>query len=195
MESVKQETVNRRKETGFIQKYMQGTGLDIGSKGYTGEFDEVGSTPFENAVGVDLDYPGYDGVNLPFDNESQDFVYSSHMLEHVPTENLPKVLQEQYRVVKVGGYIIIAVPHQFLYERKATLPSIWNRDHKRFYTPALLMREIEFCLRPNTYRLRYLQDCDTDYNYDMSLQDGHPVGEYQLECVLEKIKGPNWSVV
>jgi len=185
----------RREESGFFEKYMKGKGLDIGSKGYTGEFDEVGSTPFENATGVDLDYPGYDGVALPFETDSQDFVYSSHMLEHVPTENLPNVLQEQHRVVKVGGYIIIAVPHQFLYERKALLPSIWNRDHKRFYTPANLMREIEFCLRPNNYRLRHLQDCDTEYNYDLGPNDGHPVGEYQIECVIQKIKPPNWSIV
>ena len=139
MESVKEETVKRRKEAGFIDRYMQGAGLDIGSKGYNGQFDEVGSTPFKNATGVDLDYPGYDGIALPFDTESQDFVYSSHMLEHVPTENLPNVLQEQHRVVKTEGYIIIAVPHMYLYERKVNLPSTWNRDHKRFYTPASLI--------------------------------------------------------
>tara|TARA_B100000959_G_C14778385_1_gene540480 strand:- start:46 stop:630 length:585 start_codon:yes stop_codon:yes gene_type:complete len=192
MESIRNHTVQRRKEENF-QKYMRGKGLDIGSKGYTGEFDELGSTPFENAIGVDLDYPGYDGVSLPFDEESQDFVYSSHMLEHVPNQNVKAVLREQLRVVKTGGHIIIAVPHKFLYERKKSRPSRWNADHKRFYTPSSLMAEIELSLKPNTYRLRKLIDCDTGYDYKLP-HETHPTGEYQMECVLEKIAPPSWEL-
>jgi len=182
------------KRIGSYKEYLRGKGLDIGSKGYTGEFNEIGSSPLENATGVDLDYPDYDGINLPFETESQDFVHSSHMLEHVPTENLAKVFQEQHRVLKVGGHLVISVPHQFLYERKTELPSIWNRDHKRFYTPASLMREIEESLEPNTYRVRILQDRDKDYDYSRPLSKGHPVGEYSIECVIEKIISPSWDI-
>ncbi len=68
-----------------------------------------------------MDYPGYDGLRLPFPNDSQDAVYSSHCLEHIPNSNA--ALAEWYRVLRLGGYIVLAVPHQWLYERKATVPS------------------------------------------------------------------------
>jgi len=178
--------IQRRNEEGFFEKYMSGEGLDIGSTGYTGAWDKVGSSPMERATGVDLDYPGYDGVNLPFEDESQDFVYSSHMLEHVPNGNVIPVLREQLRVLRIGGHMIICVPHKFLYERSMTLPSRWNQDHKRFYTPATLMAEIETSLSPNSYRLRLLLDGDAGYDYSRPLSE-HPCGEYQIECVLEKI--------
>ena len=60
--------------------------LDIGCKGNDAAGkpldDSVGGLPIiEGAIGVDLDYPGYDGATLPFPNESQDAVYSAHSLE------------------------------------------------------------------------------------------------------------------
>ena len=57
--------------------------LDIGFKG--GGVYTSGVVPIlEGAVGVDLDYPGYDGMTLPFGTGTQDTVYSSHCLEHIP---------------------------------------------------------------------------------------------------------------
>ncbi len=182
----------RRKRTGFYKKYLSGKGLDIGSTGY--KFDHLGQSldpelaksPIPGATGIDLDYPGYDGVHLPFEDVSQDFVYSSHMLEHIRSENLINVLREQHRVVKIGGHIVICVPHKFLYERGMNLPSKWNHDHQRMYTPATLMAEVETALFPNSYRVRLLCDNDENYNYETPMSE-HPVGEYQIECVLEKI--------
>jgi ubiquinone/menaquinone biosynthesis C-methylase UbiE len=45
---------------------------------------------------------------LPFNDESFDVVYMSHVLEHVDDEQ--KTLQEMLRVVKSSGVIIIGVP-------------------------------------------------------------------------------------
>src|SRR5205807_87939 len=100
---------------------------------------------------VDLNYPNYDGVNLPFPDHSVDTVYASHVLEHVP-DYVP-VIRDWHRVLKKGGFVICTVPHQHLYEKKRNLPSRWNADHKRFYTPASLLREFEEALAPNTYRV------------------------------------------
>ena len=83
--------------------------------------------------------------------------------------------------------MVIVVPHKFLYERRMSLPSIWNQDHQRMYTPGWLMAEIETSLMPNSYRLRLLADNDEGYDYEKPLHE-HPCGEYQIECVLEKIK-------
>src|SRR5215467_2030686 len=95
------------------------------------------------------------------------------------------------RVLKSGGFIVCIVPHQFLYEKKTALPSIWNSDHKRFYTPASLLREFEEALVPNTYRIRHLCDSDDGYTYDIG-PDVHSGGGYEIELVVQKIKKTVW---
>jgi SAM-dependent methyltransferase len=106
---------------GFFAKYLSGEAiLEIGYKGYID-----GTVPIvPQAIGIDLDYPGYDGVRLPFPDESQDAVYSSHCLEHI--QEYQDVLREWYRVLKIGGYLIVIVPHQHLFERRRELPSRWG---------------------------------------------------------------------
>jgi glycosyltransferase involved in cell wall biosynthesis/SAM-dependent methyltransferase len=173
---------------GFIAKYLSGAAiLDIGYRGY--ESDVLPIVP--QAIGVDFDYPGYDGEKLPFDSASQDAVFSSHCLEHVDDARV--AIREWFRVLKIGGFLVIFVPHQYLYERKLTPPSNWNQDHRRFYTPATLMADVEAALAPNSYRVRYLIDNDLDYDYTISLQQ-HPAGSYEIELVLEKIAPQRWSL-
>jgi prepilin-type processing-associated H-X9-DG protein len=48
--------------------------------------------------------------HLPFDNESVDGIYCSHVLEHFYPTELRGVLQECHRVLKQGGGIRILVP-------------------------------------------------------------------------------------
>jgi SAM-dependent methyltransferase len=50
------------------------------------------------------------GDELPLPDESEDFVISSHVLEHFPDPI--KALNEWYRVVRKGGYIFAIVPHR-----------------------------------------------------------------------------------
>ena len=85
------------------------------------------------AIGVDLDYPDYDGLTLPWPDESVDTVFSSHVLEHVA--DYGAVIRDWYRVRRIGVYIVCHVSHQFLYEKKQRPPSKFNPDHERFYTP------------------------------------------------------------
>lgn len=172
---------------GFFNRYMSGRGIDLGYAGY-----EDGVVPIlDTATGVDTDYPGYDGRVLPFESESQDYVYSSHMLEHV--EDSQFTIREMMRVTKTGGYVIIVVPHHYLYERKLSMPSRYNGDHKRFYTPSVLLSEVEQALRPNSYRVRELRDNDRGYNYK-STPPTHASGCYEIELVLEKIETPDWRL-
>src|ERR1700712_2743507 len=73
-------TFNSKLVDGFVDRYLCGAHiLDIGYKGYVA--DAVPIMP--QALGIDLDYPGYDGRSLPFADNSQDAVYSSHCLEHI----------------------------------------------------------------------------------------------------------------
>lgn len=50
----------------------------------------------------------YDGVNLPFPDDTFDVVYSSSVLEHV--EDLPALLDELARVTRAGGISLHTVP-------------------------------------------------------------------------------------
>jgi predicted SAM-dependent methyltransferase len=177
-------------ESGFWGRYVNGTKvLDIGFKG---SVELKGVVPITaTAIGVDLDYPDYDGRTLPFDSESQDAVYSSHCLEHVL--DYVNAIKEWYRVVRFGGHIITVVPHAHLYERRHRAPSKWNEDHKRFYTAASLLAEFEEALLPNSYRVRYLEENDMGYDY-RSDPKVHPVGCYEVTLVIEKIHPPGWSV-
>jgi predicted SAM-dependent methyltransferase len=47
---------------------------------------------------------------LPFEDGSIDYIYSSHMLEHLYREEAFALLKEAYRALKKGGRIRIAVP-------------------------------------------------------------------------------------
>lgn len=173
--------------TGFFTKYMSGNGLDIGYAGYLSNIESILPT----AIGIDLNYPGYDGEKLPFPDESQDYVYSSHCLEHI--KNHCGTIAEWFRVLKVDGHLVTIVPHQFLYEKKAQLPSNWNEDHKRFYTPAGLLLDVETALEPNTYRVRLLEDGDNSFDYSVG-PELHSVGQYEITLVIQKIKPPTWQI-
>ncbi len=174
----------RREREGFFEKYCHGQGLDIGAG------DDPLITPFGTVRSWDKE--DGDAVYLEgIADESFDFIYSSHCLEHV---DLPHIaLQNWFRAVKVGGYLIVCVPHRDLYEKKKLLPSIWNGEHRCFWMP----HNDE---PPNTFGLedfigRYLDDkrylipflgvCDE--GWQPRPVDEHSCGEYQIECVIEKI--------
>lgn len=167
-------------DNGFFSTYMNGTGLDIGYAGYLDNVHPI----LPSATGIDLNYPGYDGHTLPFEDNSQDYVYSSHFLEHV--SDYKKAIQEQHRATKVGGHIIIVVPHRDLYEKKTELPSRWNADHKRFYQTSTLIKEIEESLPINSYRIRHLLENDEGHDYTDG-PDVHGRWNYEIEVVLEKL--------
>lgn len=166
--------------SGFWETYCRWWGLDIGGSGYLQDVHPIIPT----AKIIDLDYPGYDGKTLPFADKSQDFIYSSHMLEHV--SDYKNMIQEMFRVTRKNGYIIVVVPHKYLYEKKEELPSRFNADHKRLYTPASLLKEVEDSLTTNTYRVRHLQDNDQGHDYT-DPPETHGRWQYEIELVLEKL--------
>ncbi len=170
------------------KSYMSGDVIvDVGYRGEAA--DAVPVLP--QAIGVDVNFPGYDGRSLPFPDNSVDTLYSSHVLEHV--DDYRSVICDWHRVVKVGGFIVCIVPHQFLHEMKKELPST-NPDHKRFYTPASLLREFEDSLEPNTYRVRHLYDNDRDYQYELGPEKPNP-GRSEIELVVQKIERPLWDLL
>ena len=179
----------RRVRSGFLDRFCSGEViLDVGFSGYD---NPEGKTAIPGAIGIDLDYPGYDGITLPFAEGSVDTVMSSHCLEHILFDHA--AIRDWYRVLKIGGFIVCMVPHKGLYEKKRYLPSRWNGDHKRMYTPASLLESFEQALEINSYRVRHLADNDTDFDYSLG-PDVHSAGAYEIELVIEKISPPDWSL-
>lgn len=78
--------------------------------------------------------------SIPFDDETFDLVYNSHVLEHVSDDN--KAMSELYRVLKKGGVCIVIVPMSKNYETlekeeyntpELRLKYYYQEDHLRLY--------------------------------------------------------------
>jgi len=168
----------RRAAEGFFDKYCKGHGLDIGHGG-----DPITSTcdgwDFEDG---DAQYLA--GAR----DASYDFVYASHTLEHMVDADI--ALTNWWRVTKPGGYLLLYVPHRELYEKKRTLPSRFNLDHKHFF---MLDRDDP----PDTIGLvplleRVLPDGEIVYAKECSA--GHTIvdpnrmsdGEFSIEAVIRR---------
>jgi SAM-dependent methyltransferase len=54
-----------------------------------------------------------DGLSLPFSDESFDLVYSQGLIEHFRKPDLGLLVDEQKRVTKTDGYVLIDVPNTF----------------------------------------------------------------------------------
>jgi SAM-dependent methyltransferase len=114
----------------FMRRYFCGKGLDIGGK------------PDPLALYVEL-FPLITGVHTwdledgdaqhlsSVEDASYGFVHSSHCLEHLhdPVEGL----KNWFRVLKPGGYLVMIVPDEDLYEQ-GQFPSTFNCDHKWTFT-------------------------------------------------------------
>ena len=85
---------------------------------------------------VDIVSPG---DHLPLEDNSVDFVVSSHVIEHFPDPI--KALREWYRVVKPGGYLYIIAPHKertFDKERPRTTLAELIERHETGKQPEIL---------------------------------------------------------
>lgn len=169
----------RREREGFFDKFCQGKGLDIG----------YGGDPILPGVrGWDFEH-GDAQLMRGLDNASFDFVYSSHLLEHLPDCEL--ALKNWWRLLKPGGYLLLLLPHRDLYEKKKNLPSRFNHDHEHFFMPEeddlpdtigvgpLLERTL------SNIEVIYINTCDEGY---VNPGDEQPSeGEFSIEAVIRKI--------
>ncbi|MCK9230783.1 MAG: methyltransferase domain-containing protein [Syntrophales bacterium] len=120
----------RLADSNFVRRYFVGSGLDIGGKPdplslYGELFPLIKAVRTWDLEDGDAQFLG--GI----DDESLDFVHSSHCLEHLndPEEGL----RNWFRVLCEGGYLVITVPDEDLYEQ-GVFPSTFNRDHKWTFT-------------------------------------------------------------
>lgn len=179
---------NRRIKNGFFEKYINDKKvIDIGV-GRIDTFD--GADPLTDWCDTwDKDNGNAENMDGVLD-ETYDTVYNSHLLEHLNNPIL--AINNWMRILKSGGYLIICVPHRDLYERKKTLPSNWNADHKFFILPD----EEE---APDTKSLKkIITDGCFGYNYEiieievhdsctnLDKPNEHGDGEYQIQAIIKK---------
>lgn len=83
---------------------------------------------------------------LPFDGETCDAVYASHVLEHLAARDARRLVAEIFRVLRPGGVVRIVVPdlegiaraYLASLDRAATSGSQQSRDEHRWMTIELL---------------------------------------------------------
>lgn len=119
-----------------IVPFTRGRGLDLGCGPHKA---------FEHFIGVDNGHHakmfGWDirpDVHVDtcedlgiFADESVDFIFSSHLLEHI--EDTHATLTEWFRVIKVSGYLVLYLPHADLYPNIGQPGA--NPDHKHDFKP------------------------------------------------------------
>jgi SAM-dependent methyltransferase/ADP-heptose:LPS heptosyltransferase len=125
-----------RKCAWAIAPYTRGRGLDLGcgpQKTYrhfigvdSGKDTELFGTPITPDVRLD------DCADLSlFGDASMDFVFSSHLLEHL--DDPVRVLMEWWRVIKPGGHLVLYLPHKDFYPNIGTPGA--NPDHLHDFLP------------------------------------------------------------
>lgn len=118
-----------------IVPYTRGKGLDVGcgpSKAFA-HFTGVDNLADVKLFGITMqpDVVVDDACVLPFAAGSQDFVFSSHLLEHIPDP--VAALREWWRVLREGGHLILYLPHRYLYPNVGQPGA--NPDHKHDFVP------------------------------------------------------------
>lgn len=115
-----------------IVEYTRGKGLDIGC----GPFKL-----YSHFIGVDNGHHwGTQGTDVVqdcetldlFASQSLDFVFSSHLLEHI--EDYKAALKEWWRVIKPSGHLVLYLPHKKFYPNCGEDGA--NPDHKHDFLPS-----------------------------------------------------------
>lgn len=116
--------------------YTRGLGLDIGcgaSKAFDhfiGIDNKADTRLFGTQMNPDITVPDATTLSL-LGSDSYDFVFSSHMLEHVV--DYKPALKEWWRLLKVGGNLCLYLPHKDYYPNIGKEGA--NPDHKHDFLP------------------------------------------------------------
>lgn len=205
MKECSKSIMRRLRDPKFINDYFVGRGLDIGGKPdplalyqeLFSQMEEVRTWDWE-----DGDAQFLDGIL----DEEFDFIHSSHSLEHLidPHEGL----RNWFRVVRPGGYLIVTVPDEDLYEQ-GVFPSTFNHDHKWTFTILKTRSWSDHSLNivdlvpelGESAELVRLEQLSATYRFNLPRYDQtlSPIGESSIEFVVRKrtqdeiVAGGRWK--
>lgn len=155
----------RRLAQGHLQKLV-GRGIDVGS----------GKDPFRPLSGTcqpwdkagSCDAATLQGIR----NNTLDYVYSSHCLEHLPDPL--QALNRWSDVIKKGGYLYVAVPDFDLYEGGVKIRNQFHKSAFSLHRPTdlkiPLFNVMSILTGPLSKKLwvRYVALCDDNFNAALS---------------------------
>ena len=151
-----------------VAPYLRGQGLDVGA----GDFrvlphvttvDNGDHAQFGFSVKPDVKVESAD--NMPvFGSQSMDFVYSSHLLEHI--QDTRRALREWWRLVKMGGYLVLYLPHASYYPRIGQPGA--NPTHLHDFLPSDIITHMEG-VSGASWDLLECQERNKDDEYSMLL--------------------------
>lgn len=167
-----------RKIVWEVAPYLSGRGLDLGAGTFkilphaisvdNGDHAEKFGYPFTADLRADCEH-----LDM-FATQSMDFVFSSHLLEHI--KDYKKALKEWWRVVKQGGKLILYLPHKDFYPNIGQPGS--NPTHVHDFLPGDIIEAMVEISKPGgCFDLLDFQERDNDQEYSMLL-------------VFKKIGGP-----
>lgn len=115
--------------------YTRGRGLDLGcgpSKAFP-HFIGVDNYTDKQLFGIDMKPDVVSSCERldVFGSASMDFVFSSHLLEHIKDHGA--ALKEWWRLIKPGGYLVLYLPHKLFYPNVGQEGA--NPDHKHDFMP------------------------------------------------------------
>jgi SAM-dependent methyltransferase len=184
------ESIFRRHEMNQVINYTRGVGIEVGCGLNKIHTAAIGV----NIVLTDADY-GYpygaqikaDGTRLPwFSDSSLDYVFSSHCLEHFYEPE--KALTEWTRVLKIGGHLVLILPHKKYY------PNIGhpnaNKDHKHDFLPEDIKKMIEKIGKYELISIDTLHEKlkDDQVGVSEAQKYGHESLNFSFEVIARKIQ-------
>jgi ubiquinone/menaquinone biosynthesis C-methylase UbiE len=125
----------------LAEKYCLGNGVDVGANNWPILGARIVEEKKEENAYVIKEH-----------NDSLDFVFSSHCLEHL--KNWEKALKEWHRVLKSGGIIFLYLPHSSC---EMWLPGV-NKYHKWSPEPKIVSEFLEKELKMQIREITYLPD-------------------------------------
>ena len=117
-------------------------------------------------------------------------VWASHILEHC--DDPVAAIRVWWRILDVGGHLVVFVPHRDLYERRTRLPSQWSHEHKHFYLPDRtdppVTRSLlsDLCAAIPFVERQVVDMTVLNEGWRELPLDQHPCGEYSIRCVVQK---------
>lgn len=115
-------------------------------------------------------------------------VYSHHCLEHL--DDPITALRNWSRLLAAGGHLYVTVPHRDLYEKRRTLPSLFNSDHRTFWLPDRADPPHTFslyhCVRSACPNLEFISMRVVNSDYVVTPPEVHAKGDFHLEIVMRK---------
>ena len=208
----------RRGRIELVQKYLLGlNGIEIGaSRKSFGLESQLGS--YANIDIIDAETRAKSkgwkksklvnflasGDDLPFKDETLDYVFSSHVVEHF--FDPIKAIEEWYRVVRPGGYIAMIIPHKdrtFDRNRELTpVNELLDRYHNR-------VGITDYARRTKAGKLKHENETDKDHHQlldkNAEVEDGwerftdydfvHHWSVWNLQSFLEVCDQMKWNVI